>query len=471
MEDRRIVLIGYRGTGKSSIGRNIAATLKFDHIDIDTLIEETEGRTIPEIFATNGDNGGEEEFRAIESRIIDRLTDTPVVISTGGGAVLRQENIRALRRKSQVILLTSSEEMIAKRIAGTSRPSLTGLSIEEEIHTTLEERQPFYRAAADIVYDSTGKTPKQAASEILQIIRPGKHFSDEINARHKLVNWVLTTPIPAVAHKPLLATVSDPTIRLYGILGNPCMHSLSPPIWNRLFQELNIPARYTWFECPDPARLILAAERAGVRGLSVTIPHKETVIPLLDEIKHDATVIGKVNTILLLGGKRYGYNTDWKGIYRPLEGVDGDVAVILGAGGAAASAVYAASMRGFTPVILNRTVERALEMGKHFGVETGAISDFVKYHPDLVINATSVGMKSHRSASNMTPVPVSSLTPDMYVFDLVYTPAETPLLRGALEKGCSIIPGTEMFIHQLIEQFKVLTGIDVPADTVRRWLL
>lgn len=468
MEERRIVLIGYRGTGKSSIGRNIAGTLGFNHIDLDSLIEETEGRTIPEIFASGE---GEEAFRTIESRTIVNLPDTPAVISTGGGAVLRPENIRALRRKSQVILLTSSEEMIAKRIAGTSRPSLTGLSLEEEIHTTLNERTPSYRAAADIIYDSTGKTPKQAAAEILQIIRPGKILSDEINNRQKLVNWVLTTPIPSAAHMPLQATIPDPSIRLYGILGNPCMHSLSPPIWNRLFQELNIPARYTWFECPDPELFISLAEKAGVRGLSVTIPHKETVFPLLDEIRHDATVIGAVNTILLLGGKRYGYNTDWKGIYRPLEGVEGDIAVILGAGGAAAAAVYAVSMRGYTPIILNRTVERAREMGKHFGVETGAISDFDRYHPDLVINATSVGMKSHGSASNMTPVPISSLMPDMHVFDLVYTPAETPLLRGALEKGCSIIPGTEMFIHQLIEQFKVLTGVDVPADIVRRWLL
>ena len=467
MEDRRIVLIGYRGTGKSSIGRHMASTLGFDHVDVDTLIEENEGRSIPEIFADEGEDG----FRSIETRIISRLPDTPGVISTGGGAILRSENIRELRRKSQVILLTSTEEMIIRRTAGTSRPSLTGLSLKEEIHSTLEERMPLYRSAADLIYDSSGKKPREAAGEILQMIRPGKKLNEEISYRHHLIDWVLRTPIPKAAHRPLKATADDPGIRLYGILGYPCMHSLSPPIWNRIFQELEIPARYTWFECQDPEQFIPAAEQAGVRGLSVTIPHKKTVMPLLDEIRNDAKVIGAVNTILLLGGKRYGYNTDWKGIYRPLEGVEGDVAVILGAGGGAASAVYAASMRGFTPVILNRTIERAQEMGKHFGVEAGHIRDFDRYKPDLVINSTSVGMKSHSSASNQTPVPVSSLTPNMHVFDLVYTPAETPLLRGALERGCSVILGTEMFIHQLIEQFKILTGIDVPADVVRRWLL
>ena len=109
-------------------------------------------------------------------------------------------------------------------------------------------------------------------------------------------------------------------------------------------------------------------------------------------------------------------------------------------------------MRRYTPVILNRTVERAEEMGRRFGVEYGPISAFDQYHSDLVFNATSVGMNSHTSGQAQTPIPVSSLTPDMHIFDLVYTPAETPLLRAALERGCSIIPVTEMFIHQLIEQ-------------------
>ena len=467
MEDRRIVLIGYRGTGKSSIGKNMANILGVPHFDVDTLIEEKEGRTIPQIFSDEGEDG----FRALETRMISKLTLKPSVISTGGGAVLRPENVTNLRRKSQIILLTSTEETIARRISGTSRPSLTGLSVEEEIHAVLEERMPLYRSAADLIYDSTGKHPRGAAGEILQIIRPGKIRTAAIDSRRELVNWALKTPIPQVAQTLLTETIPDPDIRLYGILGYPCMHSLSPPIWNQLFQELEIPARYTWFECADPARFIPLAEKAGVRGLSVTIPHKKTVMPLLDEIRHDAKAIGAVNTILLLGGKRYGYNTDWKGIYRPLEGIRGDVAVILGAGGAAPSAVYAASMRGYTPVILNRTVERAEEMGRRFGAEAGPISAFDQYHPDLVINATSVGMNSHTSGQAQTPIPVSSLTPDMHIFDLVYTPAETPLLRAALERGCSIIPGTEMFIHQLIEQFRILTGIEVPADTIRRWLL
>ena len=470
MEDRRIVLIGYRGTGKSSIGKNIASILGLEHIDIDTQIEKQTGKTIPRIF----EEAGEEGFRDIESAVINHLADTPAVVSAGGGAVLRSQNIKVLRRKSQIILLTSNEEDIIRRIAGTSRPSLTSLSLADEIHITLEQRMPMYRASADISYDSSGKRPLEAAGEIVQMIRPGMKQTREMRARKTLVNWILSTPVSKAAQKPLLTSIDDPDIRLYGILGYPCMHSKSPSIWNRLFQELEMPACYTWFECSDPERFIPMAEDAGVRGISVTIPHKEKVMPLLNEIDQDAQVIGKVNTILLLDGKRYGFNTDWNGIYQPLEGVTGDTAIILGAGGAAASAVYAAKKRGFSPVILNRTVERAKVLASRFGAEFGPLSAFNEYHADLVINATSVGMGEEVKDSNLEaslPVPSSLLLPDMHIFDLVYTPVETPFLKAAQKRGCHIIPGTEMFIHQLVEQFRILTGVDVQADTIREWLI
>lgn len=467
MENRRIVLIGYRGTGKSSIGKQIARILGLAHIDVDSTIETLYGEPIHQIFAGKG----EEEFRNYEEQIIHQIPLTPAVVSTGGGAVIRHKNIRTLRRNSIIILLTSTEEMIEKRIAGTSRPSLTGLSLKDEIHTILEERMSSYQSAADFVYDTTGKTPSEAAGEILSKIRPGAALNRMIQARTKLISWVLSTPVPQVSHESLKATIRDPDIRLYGILGYPCMHSMSPPIWNQLFQILEIPARYTWFECSSPDRFLDIAEQAGVRGLSVTIPHKETVFPLLDEIRHDASTIGAVNTILLQGSRRYGYNTDWKGIYRPLEGISGTTAVILGAGGAAAAAIYAVTMRGFTPIVLNRTLDRAKDLAARFGAEYGPISDFASYSPDLVINATSVGMGHAGPLSGQTPIPPSDLNTDMHVFDLVYTPAETPLLQAALEKGCSVIPGTEMFIHQLIEQFRVLTGIDVPAEQIREWIL
>jgi len=469
MENRRIVLIGYRGTGKSSIGRTLASILSLPHYDTDTIIEEKQQKLIPEIFREIGEEG----FREIESDMIKRLPHTPSVISTGGGAVIKHENIRELRRNSQLILLTSSEKILAERIAGSSRPSLTTMSLEDEIHSVLTERMPNYLSSADYRYDTSGKHPREAAEAILQTIRPGNQYTAEVASRKKLTDHILQTPVPEVERSIIRNICNDPKTRLYGILGYPCMHSLSPRLWNRLFRKYEIPAHYSWFECQDPSAFLSLAEKAGVRGVSVTIPHKESVMSLLDEVRHDARTIGAVNTILLLDGRRYGYNTDWKGIYRPLEGVKGDTAVIIGAGGAAAAAVYAVSMRGFTPVILNRTVQRAEKLAHQYNAQAGPISSFSRYEPDLVINTTPLGMtqKENNPHSDQLPVPPSLLNPDMYIFDLVYTPAETPFLRAALEKGCSIIPGTEMFIHQLAEQFKILTGIEVQTDMIREWIL
>lgn len=456
MAGRRVVLIGYRGTGKSSIGKVLSNLTGVPYIDTDQLIEDATGKKIPEIFAEKGEEG----FREIEQHVITRIPSAAGIISTGGGAVLRAANVEMLRMNSLMVLLHSRPDVIKKRVAGTDRPSLTGLSPTEEIDTILEDRMPAYRSAADIVVDTSATKPKEAAEQIIQILKNGTFKRDK---REVLISKVLNTKIPDTERKVLSKILKTSDIFLYGILGHPCLHSKSPGIYNRLFAECGIPAHYTWFEEADPEAFFSSLQQTGVRGISVTIPHKERILPLIDEVKHDAATIGAVNTVLILDEKRYGFNTDWKGIYRPLEGTEGETAVILGAGGAAAAAVYAVSMRGFTPVILNRTPERAFHLSQKTGAETGKLSDISRYHPDLIINATPVGMGADRNI----PIPVSSLKPDMKVFDLVYTPRDTPLLQAALAAGSSVIPGTEMFIHQLAEQFKILTGIDVSVSKIR----
>jgi len=459
MAKRRIVLIGYRGTGKSSIGKALSVLTGQGHLDTDQLIEDATGRTIPQIFESEGEAG----FREIEQHVIARIPSGAGIISTGGGAVLRPANVRMLRMNSVVVLLTSKPEIIHRRIHKTDRPSLTGLSPKDEIITVLDERMPAYRSAADFIVDTSLTSAKQAAAQILEMINTG--FC-EPTKRKELFSSVMKTAIPS-GEKIHLKKISDCSdIFLYGILGFPCMHSKSPGIYNHLFADYGIPAHYTWFEHNDPGAFLATLPGSGVRGLSVTIPHKETIMPFLDEIKHDAESIGAVNTVLILDNQRFGFNTDWKGIYRPLEGTEGNTAVILGAGGAAAAAAYAVSMRGFTPVILNRSPERAAHLARKIGAETGALDEIGKYTPDLVINATSVGMGSDPH----TPIPTSALKPGMKIFDLVYTPRDTPLLQAALAAGCSVIPGTEMFIHQLAEQFRILTGIDTPVSRLREML-
>jgi len=459
MAKRRIVLIGYRGTGKSSIGKSLSKKTGLGYLDTDQLIEDTTGKKIPQIFESEGEAG----FRDIEQHVIARIPSGPGIISTGGGAVIRPANVQMLRMNSIVILLTSAPDVIYQRIHKTDRPSLTGLSPREEIELVLSERMPLYRSAADIVVNTSRTTAEEAAALILDKIENG--ICDP-QKRRELLASVIRTDIPSGEKIHLKRISNDRDIFLYGIFGYPCMHSKSPGIYNRLFADYGMPAHYTWFEHPDSGAFLRSLPKTGVRGLSVTIPHKETILPYLDEIKHDAETIGAVNTVLIQEDEKFGFNTDWKGIYRPLEGTEGDTAVILGAGGAAAAAVYAVSMRGFTPVILNRTRDRAEHLARKTGAETGLLEDIGMFHPDLVINATPVGMGSDPN----TPVPPSVLHPGMKVFDLVYTPRDTPLLQAALAAGCSVIPGTEMFIHQLAEQFRILTGIETPVARLREML-
>ncbi len=459
MAKRRIVLIGYRGTGKSTVGKALSRLTGQGFIDTDQLIEEAAGKTIPKIFESEGEAG----FRELEQHVIARLPSGAGIISTGGGAITRPDNIRLLRMNSIIVLLSSGPEIIHKRINRTDRPSLTGLSPQDEINQVLNERMPLYRSAADIVIDTGSTTPDEAAAQIMNILENG--ICDR-ESRSRLLSHVINTPVPQ-SEKNLLKILSGVNDAfLYGILGYPSLHSKSPGIYNRLFADYGMPAHYTWFEYKNPGEFLASLPGTGVRGLSVTIPHKEAIIPFLDEVKHDAESIGAVNTVLLQGDRKFGFNTDWMGIYRPLEGAEGDRAVILGAGGAAAAAVYAVSMRGFTPVILNRTPDRAKHLARKTGAETGVPGDIGKFHPDLLINATPVGMGSDPGI----PVPVSALKPGMKVFDLVYTPRDTPLLKAALAAGCFVIPGTEMFIHQLAEQFRILTGIDTPVLRIRELL-
>jgi len=459
MEDRRIVLTGYRGTGKSSIGKTLALLTGKKHLDVDKIIEETTGEEISQIFASKG----EQKFREIEQEIISSLPPDAGIVSTGGGAILRSGNVDNLRKNSLVILLDSNVEVIRKRIAGSKRPSLTGVPPEDEITNVLSERLQAYRSSADLVIDTSNTTPKQAAEKIYTLLKHG--FINRRN-RDALISSISSTRV-SDDEKNLLADIGKSSnIFLYGILGYPCMHSKSPAVYNQLFSRSGILGHYTWFEYKDINQFFNLISETGVRGISVTIPHKEAVIPYLDEVKHDADGIGAVNTILVLNEKRYGHNTDWKGVYRPLEGVKGDTAVILGAGGGAAAAIYAVTMRGFTPVILNRNPERATRLGSKYGAETGSLSDINKFHPDLLINTTPAGMGN----DNTMPVSASVLHSDMTVFDLVYTPRDTPLLKAALAAGSSVIPGTEMFAHQLAEQYKIFTGIEIPVTRIREML-
>lgn len=456
----RIVLIGFRGTGKTEVGRLLARLTGLPFFDTDTLIEEQAGRTVHEIFTREGEEG----FRLRERGVIARLPAGPSVISTGGGAILDPGNVAALRRGSTVFLLEADEAAIERRIAGSTRPPLTARPLRQEIRELLDLRRPLYTAAADFCIDTTTKSPNEVALAIRHLLDSG---TAPATARAALLRFLSGSGIPDDEVREAVELSApgtwDPRTRLYAVAGNPAVQSRSPALFNRLFGHFGLRCHYIRFQDPDLSRILRLADELGLRGISVTIPFKQTIIPALTEIDEHGREIGAVNTVVMCAGRKSGYNTDWLGIRDPLLDHRGERAVVLGAGGAAAAAVYALRSLDMEVTVLNRGVETARLLGERFGCAYGPLAAFDTMDPEVVVNATPVGM----APESRSLLQKHQLRPSMTIFDLVYTPPETPLLRYARNTGCRTIPGTEMFVRQAAAQFRHFTGIAAPLDLVR----
>jgi shikimate dehydrogenase len=458
---KRIVLCGFRGTGKTEIGKVVSDRLHLRFIDTDTLIEYQTGRSIPSIFHEDG----EDRFRAVERDVIATLPGKDVVVSSGGGAVIDPSNIEHLRKDSVMVLLVADIDTIEQRLAKKPRPPLTNLPLREEIAEMMERRRHFYYAAADFCIDTSETTAAEAAEKLIQRLQDG---TTTIQQRETGLAFFKTGRIPApelqTLEAMLTAPARDPLTRLMGVAGYPCAHSKSPALFNSLFTRYSLSYHYTWFEDPEIDEIMRIARSLDVKGLSVTIPFKQDVMGFLDEVdEHAARQIGAVNTVVFACGSAIGYNTDWIGVRKPLVPLKGATAVLLGAGGAAAGAAYALTDLDMNVTILNRTPGKAKVLAERFGCGWGAWEDFDSIKPDLVVNATPLGMHP----DDHSPLSDDQLNKEMTVFDLVYTPPETPLIEQARRIGCKTITGTEMFVEQAREQFYLFFGIDVPAEKMK----
>ncbi|WP_256546421.1 shikimate dehydrogenase [Halobellus inordinatus] len=261
---------------------------------------------------------------------------------------------------------------------------------------------------------------------------------------------------------------------VYGLLGNPVEHSLSPPMHEAAYEALGIDARYVTFE-PDrdaAAEAVAAAETLGIAGLNVTIPFKQDV---LDAVESDdvARRVGAVNTIDFSDETPRGYNTDVAGVERSFAHhgvvIDGRDAVVVGAGGAGRAASFALADAGASVHIANRTVESAESLAADVpGATAGGLDTLDRVaDADLLVNATSVGMEPDVGE---TPVPVDHLHADLAVLDAVYAPIETRLLREAAEVGATTIDGAWMLLFQGVEAFERWTGRDAPVDAMNEAL-
>ena len=271
--------------------------------------------------------------------------------------------------------------------------------------------------------------------------------------------------------------------KVCGIIGDPVEHTMSPVMHNTAFKELGIDYRYVSFRVrqEEVGKAIEGMRSLDIRGLNVTIPHKVAVIPFLDKLDPLAETIGAVNTIVNDDGVLTGYNTDATGFLQALRGKGvepaGKKIVILGAGGASRAISFSLAERDTYLVILNRQLELAWaenlarRISQLFEKEVKAMVlndknlEVVLEWADILVNATSVGMSPDVDG---TPLPARLLKPGQAVFDIVYNPIKTRLLREAEVAGAQTIGGLDMLVWQGALSFEKWTGQQAPFDLMKK---
>ncbi len=260
----------------------------------------------------------------------------------------------------------------------------------------------------------------------------------------------------------------DAATRVYGVAGNPITHSLSPLMLNTAFHRETVNAVYLALQTTKLADLLTLVRELPLAGLSVTMPLKVEVMKHLENTDPLSAQIGACNTIVRSNeGKLYGFNTDVGGIVRPLEkrlSLAKAKILVLGAGGAARAAVFGLVNKGAEVMILNRTPQTAQKLAREAKAKTIRRELVAKTNFDVIVNATSVGMHGVKQQQILEPKELNA----RLVFDLVYNPVETPLLRMARQKGIAVVTGVEMFVQQGARQFEIWTGKRAPEEEMLR---
>lgn len=421
---KNIILIGPSGSGKSTLGRLAAEATGYGFIDLDTAVERKTGMRISDIFRERG----EPAFRKLESEAVrEAAARTGYVVATGGGVVLDRENVRLLRASGLVIFLDRPQQEIARDIALAHRPLLAGGV--EKLFDLIQTRRPLYESGAHAVLRNSG-TRDEALAALLALIR-----------REGLTGN-------------------------YAVIGDPIGHTLSPRIHNAVFAALGVREHYRGIHVPRGAlgTFMQSLGTSGIKGFNVTMPHKRDIIPYLDEIDEEARLCGAVNTVVVRDGKSRGYNTDMDGLLASIRDcgheMRGNRVLILGAGGAASAIARKAAMENAAEVtVLARRKNAAEQVGVlvesalPVRIAADEMSDAaLARHAarcGLLINATPLGMDGHAqdfaSFDFLKAVPKHAL-----VYDIVYAPPLTQLLRHAQAEGLATCGGLGMLIYQAV---------------------
>lgn len=276
----------------------------------------------------------------------------------------------------------------------------------------------------------------------------------------------------------------DGKTKICGIMGNPLGHSLSPQMHNAAFSKLGLNFAYLPFqvEKENLEKAVEGIKAFQIRGINVTVPHKVRIMKFLDEVDEIGLKIGAVNTIVNEKGALKGFNTDARGFKKALEKEDvkleGKKIMVLGAGGAGRAIAFQCALEKSKVTIVNRTLEKAeklqsdvkSKLGKEIEVLALSNEDRVKEklkEADVMINATSVGMKEEKSI-----IPREFLRSELVIMDVVYNPVETKLLTEAKKAKCKkIINGVEMLVQQGALSFEIWTGKKAPVDLMREIIM
>ena len=260
----------------------------------------------------------------------------------------------------------------------------------------------------------------------------------------------------------------DAATKVYGVAGDPVGKSLSPLMMNTAFRRETVNAVYLALQTSDVADLVQLIKEIPIQGVSITMPHKQSILPYLAGTDPLSAKIGACNTILRVpsgenAGKLFGFNTDVQGIIVPLEKrlkLKGAKVLVLGAGGSARAAVFSLRDKGAEVFILNRTADTSAKLAKQSGAKVIKREAIAKSTFDVILNATPVGMSGNNAAPLLTAEELNT----RFVFDLVYNPVDTPLIKLARSKSIPVITGVEMFVQQGARQFEIWTGKPAPEE-------
>lgn len=263
--------------------------------------------------------------------------------------------------------------------------------------------------------------------------------------------------------------VGEPPI--YAVFGDPVGHSLSPVMHNSALTQTGLDGYYLAFRVKDIAAAVSGIRGLGIRGVSITIPHKVSVIKYIDKMDDLAAEIGAVNTVVNHQGVLHGYNSDCSGAIKALTEkttIKGKKVAVVGAGGGARAVGFGVKQEGGRLTIINRTEEKGEKLADDLGCEFRSLSEVKQLSYDIIINATSAGMTPDE---NSVPLNTHLLEREMVVMDMVYNPLKTRFLEKAQKFGCIIVDGVSMLVHQGAVQFELWTGRKAPVDVMRKVVL